>query len=972
MKRLFVFFLICVVAGAWVFAQESATTGSIVGKVVDEANQEPLPGAHVVVISERGQKRDAYTGADGTFSIPFLTPGNYTVEITLEGFTTYKTSVVVTLGSRVDIGTAALRLEAGGVIEVVSAPTVDVVSTTTGATISEELMKSVPVGRTFADVAYLAPGVVGSGVGGANPSIAGASGLENTYIVDGVNITNTGYGSLGAYSIVFGSLGTGINFDMVKEVQVKSGGFEAEFGEALGGVINVITKSGGNIFTGDVWSYYRPGFLESSRKHLDLTFTPEVYTTETQDLDVGFDAGGKFIEDKLFWFASFSPTWRQSTRIAPEGFPLRELGEVQRTRRIWNYAGKLTYNASSNHIFEISVFGDPGTSDRTLWRGSAFLGNDFDLGSEELKYGGNNGVARWTGVLSDNFLIETQVAFHEDHFYEESFADVDRISDLRGESAQIIGGLGFVGRDQSKNVQFNTKLTLIVPNFIGRHEFKAGLQYQDVTYDHTTDYTGPERCFTMPDGSEYCTVTGNLIRVRPFIPGVLDRFDLRRNRVGQNVVTTTTDYLNWFIQDNWSILPNLTLKLGVRWERQHMKGGGEGAAELTLSNNWSPRVGFVWDFLNDRKGKIYGYYGTFYEKIPNDMAVRSLSVEGFLFAIALAPAGYPAEQWPELFADPNNIVFFLPFVFEPAIFCSTTHGRELVPECLGVDLKAQYSREFVIGIERQIWKNLVIGARFQHRELGRVIEDIQLNRYTDIFINGTADFGNYVVTNVDSRYPGFPDPTRTYNALEITATKRFSDNWQLQASYRYSTLEGVYEGLFNNDNGQSDPNITSKFDFPCLMSYDPALGYTCVDGPLPTERRHLLRVFGSYAFDFGLNVGLGLDVQSGTPLTGYGCLDLYGCNERLLTPRGDLGRTPTLINLDLHFDYAFHVSEGKRLQLIVDIFNILNSQKVTNYDTLLELEFGEYDAFGITNPDYLRATAYQSPFTVRLGAKLSW
>ena len=122
---------------------------------------------------------------------------------------------------------------------------VDTTSTTIGATLDSETLSRLPVGRRFSDTLYLVPGVsTGGSVGVANPSVGGSSGLENQYVIDGVNITNGGYGALGSYSIVFGSLGNGTPFDFMEEVQVKTGGYEAEFGQATGGVINVITKSG--------------------------------------------------------------------------------------------------------------------------------------------------------------------------------------------------------------------------------------------------------------------------------------------------------------------------------------------------------------------------------------------------------------------------------------------------------------------------------------------------------------------------------------------------------------------------------------------------------------------------------------------------------------------------------------------------------------------------------------------------------
>ena len=148
-----------------------------------------------------------------------------------------------------------------------STAVVDTTSTTTGAVLSADLLQRVPVGRRFTDALYLAPGVSSSGSAGtANPSMSGSTGLDNLYVVDGVNITNTGYGAVGSYSIIFGSLGTGTPFDFVQEVQVKTGGYEAEFGQSMGGVVNVVTKSGTNDLRGSVFGYFQPAELEGGYK----------------------------------------------------------------------------------------------------------------------------------------------------------------------------------------------------------------------------------------------------------------------------------------------------------------------------------------------------------------------------------------------------------------------------------------------------------------------------------------------------------------------------------------------------------------------------------------------------------------------------------------------------------------------------------------------------------------------------------
>ena len=196
------------------------------------------------------------TDGEGRFNVPFLTPGAYAVRAELSGFKTVEQSdVTVRLGQGVDL---ALRMEVGGVAETVNVtattPVLDTQSTTIGAILSTDALASIPVGRRMSDALYLAPGVSSSGtLGRANPSVSGGTGLENQYVVDGANVTNTGYGGLGSYSIVFGSLGNATPYNFVEEIQVKTGGYEAEYGQATGGVVNVVTKSGSNTFRGSVF-----------------------------------------------------------------------------------------------------------------------------------------------------------------------------------------------------------------------------------------------------------------------------------------------------------------------------------------------------------------------------------------------------------------------------------------------------------------------------------------------------------------------------------------------------------------------------------------------------------------------------------------------------------------------------------------------------------------------------------------------
>lgn len=1017
-----------ILIGGLAWSQESATTGSLFGRVTDPQGK-PLPGVAVTAVSETGVSRQALTDDNGEFAFPFLTPGQYEVFFSLTGFAPYKVPVTVALGQRTSLQ-VTLRQEE--VVEVVATPVVDVTSASAGVAVTDTLMRSVPVGRSFASAAYI--GVMAtSGFGAANPSIGGATGLENTYIVEGLSITNAGYGALGAYSIQLGSMGSAIPFDFVKEVQVKSGGFEPEYGEALGGVISIITKSGGNQLAGDVFAYWRPAALEGSRKHTGTTFAPEVYTKGITNWDVGLAVGGRLVQDRLFWFLAFDPTQDRITRVAPPDFPLANLGDVTSTRWTFPYSGKLTWNVSADHIIEATAFGDPGRMQKGLWFSQAFLASrreDAELGAT---FGGHNALVRWTGLFGAHFLAEATVGYHYDAIRNRDFLNQDSIQDNRGPQVVLKGGLqGRLIDGTSRIPQAIAKLTYIVPQLLGRHEFKVGAQWQRIEWDHTWIFPGTPKEWTYikTDTGErkaQRSTTGHQIFIdriddpavcaRVGLPAPCAQFTLYRDghRTSPNALATRGTYLSWFAQDSWNPIPNLTLKLGVRWDRQTLKGAGAVGQEMTISDQWAPRLGFVWDFLNDRKGKVFGYYGWFFEKIPMDIAARSLSSETNIEIRALAPFDTPAEAYYEVLNDLSRQIFAGEYgaVGIPEYVCDGKPGFDVAgnrydddPACMGVRLKGQYVGEWMLGLERQVWKNLVVSARFQRRWIGRVIEDIQMNAHEDI-VAGRADFGTWVITNPSDKLvcrepiydptgflvgcssPGqlFPKPERNYTAFEITVTKRYSDNWQLIASYRWSRLRGFYAGYnwrerrytgILDELGQPDPNITGLFDFPCNPDLFPDLKWTCTSGPLFADRTHVFRVYGSYTLPMGLNLGAGVAVESGTPMGRLGALIFYPPGTRYVGPRGGLGRTDAIFNVDLHADYTFKLTQRNRLTLILDVFNVFNQQAATDKDTVVEFTYGQYKE-GMTdaqirqiNPDYLKPRFFSPPFAVRLGARLSF
>ena len=461
-----------------VVAQE--TTGSIRGRVVDPQGL-ALPGVTITVTGPQGVKT-AQTDTEGRFSIAFLTPGPYAVRGELQGFKAREQQGVnVSLGQTVDV---PMSLELGGVSETVnitgSVPLVNGSTTTTGAVISSATVSQLPVGRRVSDVTYLAPGVSSGGsVGVANPSISGGSGLENQYVIDGVNVTNQGYGALGSYSSVFGSLGNATPFDFVQEVQVKTGGYEAEFGQSTGGVVNVVTKSGSNDLRGSVFGYSKPEQLEGSWRQY-TSVNGSINTTASKTSDAGIEGGGPIVKNHAFFFGAIDPSWESRSFVAPPGpsFPLNALGPVDRKRQTTSYSAKGTVQFTAAHRLDASFFGDPSTGDMGVQRTSALLKPDTS-GYSSLTYGGHNQTVRYNGVLSNDWLLEGTFARAYNSITETPSVNAWQVIDQTVTPRLQSGGIGFYEQgNKSNNKQYYAKTTYIH----GGHTIRGGYEFNDVSY----------------------------------------------------------------------------------------------------------------------------------------------------------------------------------------------------------------------------------------------------------------------------------------------------------------------------------------------------------------------------------------------------------------------------------------------------------------------------------------------------------
>jgi hypothetical protein len=976
-RRLFRFITVVVFglsASTGVAGAQEATTGSIAGQIVD-AQGLPMPGVTVTLSSDQ-RSRSVLTDAEGRFLAPFLTPGNYTVRAELSGFKpTEIRDVDVGVGQRAVVPSITLRI--GGLeeqVEVVGAP--PVVDTTTagvGTTLDSDFLARVPVSRQFSDTLYLAPGVSSSGgAGRSNPSVSGASGLENQYVIDGINVTDSGYGALGSYSIIFGSLGTGVPFDFVKEVQVKTGGYEAEFGQATGGVVNAVTKSGSNAFRGTLFGYVQPEGLEGDYTRVVLpnaTRSAEaVNTTASTTGDAGFEIGGPIWRDRAFFFGAFDPQWRRTAFTAPENFPLSTLGEVERERQAMVYSGKATWQPANAHRLDVSVFGDPSEGDPGPQRRSSLLRDD-ETGFSSLEFGGHNQTLRYEGVLGSNWLLSASFARATNYLRE--FPEVDALSvlDTTVTPNARRGGLGYVEDIDGENRQWQAKATYLWRG----HELKVGMLFEDIRFDNIIDRTGST--FTLPDGTK--TATGASITVFPDpVYGEIHRVtraNLSRLR------ETSQEYLSFFVQDTWKLGNHLTIKPGLRYEQQKLIGNLE---DFTWDSNWAPRIGVVWDPTGQGRMKVFGNWGRYFAKVPNDLAARALSADAGVTRADYFDAAL-TQPVPDGTLAANTRTHFL---------TAGLSASEFDP-----DSKSTYSDEWLGGLEYEVVPGFSLAANYIHRSFGRVLEDVGTAPMVAYFLEQDAGSSvEYFITNPDADTPvafpeygaSFEEAIHDYDAVTVSAEKRFGGRWGVQSSYRWSRLEGTFEGFFRNDNGQSDPAITSLFDFPTKDPSYAAIGGPMFGfrgdirflgeagaGPLPLDRAHHIKVYGNYLFDMGLNVGVGISASSGTPLTAFAANPYYESDGEIPeTPRGAgfetvngfRDRTPWMESVDLHADYSVPLGGARRLILLADVFNVFDSQDVINYDNYTEI------APQIANPDFGRVIAYQTPRQVRVGLRLSF
>ena len=1077
-----------------VFAQ-SATTGSIEGTVTDTSGA-AVPGVTIRVTSPNLiSAQTATTDESGRYRILALPPGKYSVMVEeAKGFAKFeKTDVDVNLSrtSGVEIQLQPAGATANVTITDTAGAAVDVNANTTGSNVSTDQFSNFPTQRTVQGLYTIAPTVTRSGLRDAtgrdrDPSVAGSSGPENNYILDGVNTTDPAFGGSGA----------NLPFEFVQEVEIKTGAYGPEYGKATGGIFNVITKSGGNEFHGDIFAYGTTKGLVRSVNNFPFTGSAANGYSEA---DIGGDIGGPIVKDKLWFFGAFNPQTRKNYYLTQTFH-----APVDNKVTIPFYAGKVTWAINNRHTFTASTFGDFTKVDGFL--ATAALNNVNGFGDDITAFegrqetGGHNYAFRLNSTFTNNFIAEFSGGLHfqraniipraiDKSLITDNFAvlkagsilsptqtgvpyvpppppatcaspvgeapcgdlnttgNVDFV-DGRGGSLQRNftrgPGFGLYSNQDRNRFEFNSHMQ----NIVKTHTIKWGFEWFRNTYDINTLSSGPDVTFGNPlglnlvNGSDsnatqgsritnnwsVCAVIGTVITCpssagtrRLSSPGVVlpagltvatgsitadqafnSPFLVRtstRVRDFRLIGTTYTNVESFYVGDDWKIIPTLQVSYGARWDYQQGYNNN-GDSYIKFNNFWdnlAPRFGFTWDFTGKGKGKLFGNYAQFIEvPVPLDVNVRAaggdVQTDKNMNVSRLNGVGATLVPGISSFTNRAGADNILGTADDPVQPGATNLGSDATP--LDPGLKPQSIKEITFGFEYEIGHDITLGSRGVYRAMVNVIEDGSFDDGDTYFIfnpgrnkPGTTEEAACAGDPATHRAPQcFGRAQRFYRGIEFTATKRFTNNFQFISSYVYSSLIGNYEGLFRNDNGQSDPNITSLFDLQSLLNN--------TYGRLPNDRPHQFKFNGSYRTPWKLLVSGNFYAQSGSPFNQLIPHPIYGNNEGFAVQRGtavvpaitgaiDPGfpnfvnsigshRTPTTFNLDLGVYYPIKVGEGKELRLTGDWFNVFNNQRAVTLDQTYSINSGVSGVPPTLNPFFGSALLVQAPSAFRFGAKFTF
>ena len=934
---------------------QSNTTGTISGKVD--------AGVTVTAVSvDTGYTRSITTSSNGSFVITSLPPGRYTV--TAEGEEAVAT-VDVALATTTDVSFESsdiILLEKFQVSGALFNP-IDFGRTESVTIFNAAKLEKLPVARNTTAISLMAPGTVESDPGFPDlVSFGGASVAENAYFVDGFNLSDFRTGTKPMQ----------VPYEAYDQFEIKTGGYSAEFGRSLGGVVNATTKSGTNNYKAGVNVYYTPDAGYEDRP--DKFYTDqdgnrgEVWQINTDDererLDANVFASGPIIKDKLFFYGLYNVRDIQNTDVISSGTRIRR----QKSDDPF-YLGKITAIPFSGHTLDLTYM----KAERIT------INNDTDYDPVARKdlgtspstitstLGGEVKIGRYVGSITDNLTISAMYGEGENAL--STLSDVDTkplVLDARSGGAQRLSGSTSIvqtGLDTRKAMRFDVGYNF---SFMGEHQLRVGFDREKNTSADDSSYSGGVY-------HRYVAVTPGASLSGGTVPAGVTQAS--RDRVYSVVGAFEVQSDAYYIEDNWSLMDDrLRLRLGARSE-SFTNLNKDGDVFIEIKDQLAPRLGASFDLFGDKKTKLYVNYGRYHMPVASNTNVRLSGGELFTQEYFVL-TGVNADGTPIKGAAIGDKAFFSD---------GSIPDKDTIVDR---GIKPMYQDEFIAGIDHAINSELRIGARGTYRELKSTMDDMIVDHaLTDYAQNNLgiagADFSGYyhyvlgnpgsgmqtawdfedgngvVPVTLTAAQLGYTEAVRKYAAVELFFEKVWDGKWSAQLSYTWSQSYGNTEGWVLSDNDQDDAGITLQFDTPDIQrnSY----------GSLANDRRHAFKFFGSYALTEEVLLGLNGRYTSGRGINKIGWYNdsVTGTDYEdsyYLVPRGHAGRLDWVFEGDVSLRYTPKWADRK-LSVQLDIFNVLNLQNVTEV-----AEVSQIDLSGTPDATYRLPTAWQTPRHIQISA----
>ena len=842
-----------IVAGGGIVAHaQTATTGGVSG-VVSDKNGAPINGA-TVRLSSTQTSRTYITGTDGSFRLGLLNPGAWTVEVTKAGFQKISQNISVLVNQTQPI-TFKMGTEAATVVEVLgTASSVDSTTAQTGLTTTMETLDSIPKSRDFNGLIALAPGTADSGGRMLGYSISGATGIENSFVVDGLNTTDMRKGYQGA------SLPT----DFIDQVEIQTGGLKPEY-SALGGVVNAVSKSGSNTFAGSAWLTFDARGIQAVPKQNSVARQ----VSPRNRYDLGFTAGGAILKDKFFYFVGGN---LQKLEDGSSATSVNKLGltDSKFTQNTTNVYAKFNYYITPDHqlTFATQIQKEKAGRDAfyTLYSAvNSAIKTENNITNYVLNYdwaiSGNQTLSAKVGRADFSNPGVPQGPNTTQYSDQVAFQTWRPVAGLTPGSLYTYGGIGrFTPVDKNTIDQFKLDYSI----FLGSHMVKVGYSYNKNSFAQTIINSGAG-LWVIGASTPYTTPDDVTLTVY------------------QNNGKVTGEYTGYYAQDTWEALPGFRIIYGGRVDTAKVKNY-QGLTVFDFhdfKDQFQPRIALTWDINNDGKSKVSLGYAKMVEAPPMYGVMRNGGSETYYDLAWDNTAGnnfaYNATNGTFTTSGPGAKTDF-------------SSGFTLPPIADGTRLNTRV--EYVAGIDQVLPSGWTVGIHAKYRELIKGMEDTVPSyadgRSPDLSVNPTGGgyiqaansaggiyrggysilwnpgrSASYISPNTGQRITvsDLPfDPIKnTYTSLDVTAEHKTARD-VFNFSYTLSRQEGNYEGMGQVSNGQDEANITSTWD------YLPFVGY----GLMPLDRSHILKMFGSHTFDVGpgqFSMGATWTYQSGTPLT---------------------------------------------------------------------------------------------------------